>query len=127
MKHITDEALHNEVIDTFSAAGREGRNDDVIRDGLLLYMAARSDEREVARTLPLVYVQAAIERIMRGLEGAKEAETVSSQDQACSFCGLKPPAVRLGAGPTVFICDRCVSVFHDHFNDHEKEGSRGTE
>jgi hypothetical protein len=33
----------------------------------------------------------------------------------CSFCGRSPPAVRLGAGPSVFICNGCVDLFALHF------------
>jgi hypothetical protein len=29
----------------------------------------------------------------------------------CSFCSKSPPEVRLGAGPSVFICNECVQVF----------------
>jgi hypothetical protein len=29
----------------------------------------------------------------------------------CSFCGQKPPAVRLCAGPGVFICNECIGAF----------------
>jgi hypothetical protein len=32
-------------------------------------------------------------------------------DPSCSFCGKKPPSVRLGAGPSAFICNECVALF----------------
>jgi hypothetical protein len=35
----------------------------------------------------------------------------SKHDVACSFCGKTSPEVRLGAGPSVFICNECVGVF----------------
>jgi hypothetical protein len=41
-------------------------------------------------------------------------------DPVCSFCGRKPPEVRLGAGPEAFICDGCVSDFAAIFRDQEK-------
>jgi hypothetical protein len=41
-------------------------------------------------------------------------------DPVCSFCGRKPPEVRLGAGPEAFICDGCVSDFAAVFRDQEK-------
>lgn len=37
--------------------------------------------------------------------------------QSCSFCGQSPPAVRLGAGPTAFICNECVDTFANVFAD----------
>jgi hypothetical protein len=30
---------------------------------------------------------------------------------ACSFCGKSAPDVRLGAGPSAFICNECVATF----------------
>jgi hypothetical protein len=35
----------------------------------------------------------------------------------CSFCGSSPPDVRLGAGPSAFICDGCVDLFARHFEE----------
>jgi hypothetical protein len=35
----------------------------------------------------------------------------ASLPPACSFCGKSPPAVQLGAGPSVFICNECVATF----------------
>ncbi len=35
----------------------------------------------------------------------------SSGQPTCSFCGRSPPEARLGAGPSGFICDRCVDTF----------------
>ena len=40
-----------------------------------------------------------------------------SSQQSCSFCGRSPPEVRLGAGPSAFICEQCVDVFAHHFAD----------
>jgi hypothetical protein len=78
-------------------------------------------------------------RSWRGLDGAGEAErasltslyfsigkilpeitaaaSVGRTDQACSFCGSKPPEVRIGAGPDAFICNECVDTFSKIFHD----------
>jgi hypothetical protein len=40
-----------------------------------------------------------------------------SSQQSCSFCGRSPPEVRLGAGPSAFICDGCVDLFARHFEE----------
>ena len=37
--------------------------------------------------------------------------------RSCSFCGRSPPDVRLGAGPSAFICDGCVDDFARHFRE----------
>lgn len=36
-------------------------------------------------------------------------------EPACSFCGRTRPDVRLGAGPSAFICDSCVAAFASVF------------
>jgi hypothetical protein len=40
-----------------------------------------------------------------------------SDQRNCSFCGRSPPDVRLGAGPSAFICDGCVDLFARHFEE----------
>ena len=42
-----------------------------------------------------------------------DTSTRDTPDPACSFCGRHPPSVRLGAGPSVFICNECVDLFSD--------------
>jgi RNA polymerase-binding transcription factor DksA len=34
-------------------------------------------------------------------------------DTRCSFCDKQPPSVRLGAGPSAFICNECVELFSE--------------
>ncbi len=41
-------------------------------------------------------------------------------DPSCSFCGRKPPEVKLAAGPNVFICDGCVSQFASGFDERKE-------
>jgi hypothetical protein len=45
----------------------------------------------------------------------KPPKATSVEDPACSFCGRKPPEVRLGAGPSAFICNECVGIFTEVF------------
>ena len=35
----------------------------------------------------------------------------SKNKVVCSFCGKSSPEVRLGAGPSAFICNECVGLF----------------
>jgi ClpX C4-type zinc finger len=42
-----------------------------------------------------------------------DTSTPDTPDPACSFRGRHPPSVRLGAGPSVFICNECVDLFSD--------------
>jgi len=117
VRYITDDIFLKEVGDTLAAAAREGRDHDVIRDGMLLYLATLSDDRGSTHNVPLVFVHSAIERIL-----SRTGDCESSNDPAereCSFCGLKPPEVRLGAGPKAYICDRCVSMFAEIFKEEK--------
>src|SRR5436309_15132474 len=45
-----------------------------------------------------------IEMLFEGEPRVKSTKDIPQ----CSFCGRKPPEVRLGAGPDAFICDGCV-------------------
>jgi hypothetical protein len=47
------------------------------------------------------------------LEKANDGGDAAKQNVACSFCGKSAPEVRLGAGPSVFICNECVEIFHN--------------
>ncbi len=47
----------------------------------------------------------------------KRVASPPSDQRNCSFCGRSPPEVRLGAGPSAFICDRCVDVFARYFEE----------
>jgi hypothetical protein len=46
---------------------------------------------------------------MSGREGSEVTTRTGGAELACSFCGEQQPAVKLVAGPTLFICDRCVA------------------
>jgi hypothetical protein len=39
---------------------------------------------------------------------------------SCSFCGRRGDEVKLGAGPSVYICKECVDTFSEYFKDEEK-------
>ena len=45
------------------------------------------------------------------LEPETATDTQRNASPSCSFCGQQPPAVKLGAGPSVFICNECVDTF----------------
>jgi hypothetical protein len=50
---------------------------------------------------------------------SSEKET-SIADRECSFCGLKPPAVKLAVGRSGFICNSCVNLLQNAFEEEEK-------
>jgi len=42
-----------------------------------------------------------------------------AEQTSCSFCGRGKPEVKLGAGPSVYICDSCVSSCSEIFKDNK--------
>ena len=65
----------------------------------------------------LLALHHAIEMVVFDVEPPKRS---IPSDPVCSFCGRRPPEVRLGAGPEAFICDGCVNDFAAVFRDQEK-------
>lgn len=119
MRYISLESISKEVAESLSRAAKEGRDHDVIRDGLLLYLAVRGEGNEALNSIPLVYVQSAIARIMKRLaEPDDEGRPIAGE---CSFRGSKPPGVALAAGPNAFICSQCVAEFSKTFS----QGAQG--
>jgi hypothetical protein len=59
-------------------------------------------------------VKAALGRMHVAITMMFEAEQVAEPSHpSCSFCGISGPDVKLGAGPSAYICMSCVSIFHD--------------
>ena len=100
---------------------------------IMVYCSARKDFKA------LLDVAFASHLLFRSLPGAEEAEEATlgtlniavetllhdghppvktfETEPACSFCGRQRPAVELGAGPDVFICDGCVDIFVEVFRE----------
>jgi RNA polymerase-binding transcription factor DksA len=109
------EKLFFKALEDISNSAKKGRHHDVIRNGLLLYLVSNVDGNDVQDSLPLVYVQTAIDKLLSNISGEKSRNrTIKHQ---CSFCGKEPPDVKLGAGPDAFICNECVSTFSDIFTE----------
>ncbi|MGH6838946.1 MAG: ClpX C4-type zinc finger protein [Methylocella sp.] len=102
------EFLQNHVL----PAMRAGRHDEVLRNALLAYLMCASDF-DRARLSALVLLDAASKALRLHL--TKDNEPPRQVKEECSFCGLRPPEVTLGAGPNAFICNRCVSTFAEVF------------
>ena len=117
MKNTTFEFVSEYALKTLSKANKEERYDDTIREGLQLYLTIYPDNEPAKNTIPLVYVQTAIEKLLLKISDSKQA--IKPNEFSCSFCGRSPPNVRLGAGPDAFICNECVSTFSDIFAEKE--------
>jgi len=78
-------------------------HDCVIAASALLDRAKRVGQSGVYRVLGELILECA-GRIAPGGE-------TPNAEPTCSFSSRKPPEVRLGAGPSAFICDGCVGGF----------------
>ncbi len=98
----------------FSAAMDEGRFDDALALAFAAYLAFRqeSDPQHLFAQAALAWIEHVVLEIQKA-SGAKPP--VSSEELQCSFCGQKPPQVRLAAGAGGFICNSCVSTFGEVF------------
>jgi hypothetical protein len=64
-------------------------------------------------------IEEASKTLQTALEEFSSKEAAQPKIEACSFCGLAPPRVQLGAGPGAFICNVCVATFSKLFRNVE--------
>jgi len=89
-------------------AFEEKRYKDALLLGLVSYIVFRERNSEDEQMASLLAIRAVIDNLSPRPSG----------DQ-CSFCGRRPPAVRLAAGPDAFICDDCVSTLNATFKESD--------
>ena len=97
-----DEAAFSKAQDLFL---QERHHECLVFTGRLLTRAKETEQTGFHRVLAELIQQCA-----RELTSTSEAPKLELK---CSFCGETPPRVRLGAGPSVFICNECVSIFSE--------------
>ena len=66
---------------------------------------AEGDELESKAALGLIHV--AITMIL------EQGRPPPTSQPSCSFCGSSGPDIKLGAGPTAYICAGCVGIFYE--------------
>jgi RNA polymerase-binding transcription factor DksA len=86
-------------------AYQERRGHDAFLHGVASYIVFRELKDDESEYVALASIKGAVDLLLPTDEG----------DQ-CSFCGRKPPEVRLAAGPSAFICDSCVATLSETFN-----------
>jgi RNA polymerase-binding transcription factor DksA len=87
----------------------EMRFHDALVCGFSNYMVAREVKDSEYEASFLLAMRETIERMLPQSEQAEKEE--------CSFCGRRPPDVRLAAGPEVFICNVCVAILTESFRN----------
>jgi len=84
----------------------EKRFHDALVHGFAWYLVCREVKDEEQQKGALVAIKGAAESLLPPKE----------QGLQCSFCGRRPPEIRLAAGPDVFICDGCVDLLTEVFS-----------
>ncbi len=108
-----DQAAFAHVQDLFVA---ESYRDSLIAASNLLTRAGQTAETGVERVLLEIISECPHDLL--STKGDREI------DPSCSFCGRAPPAVRLGAGASSFVCSECVGVFSSVLNPHQSAEDR---
>jgi hypothetical protein len=91
-------------VDELAQAHAEDRHDDCLRRACALLLRANYAGRSLEALMTFIHRSAAHLLESNGSADAKDAA-------ACSLCAKSPPGVRLGAGPSAFICNECVASF----------------
>jgi hypothetical protein len=79
-----------------------------VRVGIDAYLQGEAEGDEQASMAALGLIHLAMAELLFG-----EQEKAPQSAPSCSFCGQGGPEVRLGAGPTAYICADCVGIFYE--------------
>lgn len=110
------DSLFQEITASWEAALVEKRQQEVVTGGLLAYLFFQQQKKQAFENASLIYVRQAINELLA--EGLPEQQPDRSQ-HVCSFCGRGQPEVRLAAGASGFICDKCVSQLGEVFKGQQ--------
>jgi hypothetical protein len=88
-------------------AFEEKRFHDALMNAFANYLISREMKNEEFEQTVLISMKGAIERLL--------PPDGSDKEDQCSFCGRRPPAVRLAAGPDAFVCNECVTMLSQTF------------
>lgn len=100
--------LVKSLVDIMTTKYVERSYDQALDCAIVIRLMTNNDANPSRRAAALTFIQDCAQLLLEP-ETATAAEGNSSP--ACSFCGQQPPAVKLGAGPSVFICNQCVDTF----------------
>ncbi len=104
---MPDDLVKN-LINIMTTKYVEQSYDQAMDCAIFMKLLSNNDPNPNRRTAALTFIEECA-KILRGDKTAPAQQ--KSPTPACSFCGQQPPAVRLGAGPSAFICNECVETF----------------
>ena len=110
MSNDVDQLLRN-IASVWQAAASRGDYEALLELGFSARQIFKALKQEEAVEACLGTLHIAISHLWNDSDLQESTETAPLIQNKCSFCGRKPPDVRLGAGPGVFICNECVETF----------------
>src|ERR1051326_3522703 len=96
--------LFEQLTSLWMRAFEEKRFEDALFCSFANYLVSCEARDEEYQKTSLVALQGAVEALLPESEAEKDE---------CSFCGRRPPEVRLAAGPSAFICNECAKMLMD--------------
>jgi hypothetical protein len=84
------------------------RYEDCLECAIIVYLLSKNIDFPKYNSTAKHFIQECSTRISVAAAGSSIQEKPAHQ---CSFCSKSPPEVRLGAGPSAFICNECVEIF----------------
>jgi ClpX C4-type zinc finger len=112
------DTLAGDLIALFTTKYIEKRYDEALDCAVLIRMITKSDEGGSRGDAALACINDC-SGILLGKKD-KPHEKRDALEQSCSFCSQKPPSVKLGAGPSVFICNECTEIFSSLFKEEQR-------
>jgi hypothetical protein len=107
MKDKPSQERFDAAMDAWGAAIQRRDFKAALKAGIDAYLLGELESNELEAKAALGRIHLAISMIFG------EEQTPEPGHPSCSFCGRGGPDVRLGAGPTAYICMSCVGIFHD--------------
>ena len=93
--------LLEQLTSIWMRAFEDRRFEDALFCSFANYLISREAQDEEYQKTCLIALKGAVDGLLPESEVAKDE---------CSFCGRRPPEVRLAAGPRAFICNECVAM-----------------
>jgi hypothetical protein len=102
-----DDLVKN-LIDIMTTKYVEHSYDQALDCAIVIRLMTNNDANPNRRAAALTCIQECAKLL---LEPETATDAQGNASPACSFCGQQPPAVKLGTGPSAFICNECVDTF----------------
>ena len=117
MKKFDHPPLYEKIASLHALLLSENHFVEAISLGVIAHNIAKETKDHMLEELAQMWLSTPLS-LWKGDDSASQRDPAGSEP-VCSFCGRKPPAVRLAAGAKAFICDSCVQTLGEAFNRDE--------